>query len=114
LTLELHGYRVATARDGVDALDWLSRGEQPGLILLDMMMPNLDGEGVVAAVRRQPSLRSVPIVLLSRHWEAMKKAADLDVTASLVKPIPADVLLATVARVIADGAEQPAGAAPDH
>jgi CheY-like chemotaxis protein len=96
MLLELHGYRVITARDGVEALERLSGGEEPALILLDMMMPRLDGEGFIAALRREHRER-IPIVMLSGHWQAQRKAAELG-TALLVKPIAAEQVVDVVRR----------------
>jgi CheY-like chemotaxis protein len=59
------GARVTEARDGLEGLE-LARGEPPPeLILADLIMPGLDGLGLCAAIRREPSLDAVPVVLLS-------------------------------------------------
>ena len=62
--LRAAGARVTEARDGLEALD-LARADRPDLILADMAMPGLDGLGLCAALREEPSLDSVPVVLLS-------------------------------------------------
>jgi CheY-like chemotaxis protein len=102
LALELRGYRAVAARDGIEALEWLALGDEPAFVLLDMMMPRLDGEGFVAAVRREPSLRRIPIVLLSGHREVTRKAVELDTAGFLVKPIRTEELLAVVRKFTAD------------
>jgi len=61
--LELHGYVTVTARDGIDGLSQLQAGLRPSLIVLDWMMPNLDGRGVLQHVASDPRLRGIPIVL---------------------------------------------------
>ena len=58
------GARVTEARDGLEALD-LARADRPDLILADMTMPRLDGLGLCAALREEPTLDGVPVVLLS-------------------------------------------------
>jgi CheY-like chemotaxis protein len=58
------GARVTEARDGVEALA-LARADRPDLILADMAMPRLDGLGLCAALREEPGLEGVPVVLLS-------------------------------------------------
>lgn len=58
------GARVTEARDGVEALQ-LARDHRPDLILADVSMPRLDGLGLCAALRREPALRGVTVVLLS-------------------------------------------------
>ena len=58
------GYAVATARDGVETLAAL-RADPPDLLLLDLMMPNLDGWQVHAAMQADPALASIPVCVLS-------------------------------------------------
>ncbi len=58
------GARVIEARDGVHAVD-LARGDIPDLVLSAMEMPRLDGLGLCAALRREPALDGIPVVLLS-------------------------------------------------
>ena len=65
-TLEHQGFRVITARNGQDALNVL-RGMvvAPSVILLDLMMPVMDGYGFVAALRAEPALAALPVVIVS-------------------------------------------------
>jgi CheY-like chemotaxis protein len=63
--LESHGYITVTARDGVDALDELQAGLLPSLIILDWMMPRLDGRGFLKKVASEPRFRGIPIVIHS-------------------------------------------------
>jgi CheY-like chemotaxis protein len=101
MTLETTGYRVEVARDGLDAMERLSAGLRPSLILLDMMMPRMDGEGFLIALRRDPDLAGIPVVLLSAHTAARKKAQELHADGYLVKPVDIDTLLGTVNRFAA-------------
>jgi CheY-like chemotaxis protein len=99
MLLELRGYRAEPARDGVEALERLEHGERPAVILLDMMMPRLDGEGLIAEVQRNPGLGKIPIVLVSGHHDVRQKAAELKAAGFLVKPIAIDDLLALVSEL---------------
>jgi CheY-like chemotaxis protein len=58
------GYRVAIARDGQEGLDQ-AREKQPDVILLDIMMPVLDGYGFLDAQRADPSISDIPVIVLS-------------------------------------------------
>ena len=62
--LRTEGYEVATAQDGVQALDVFSA--QPiDLVLLDVMMPRLDGFGVIEQLRQNPETRDLPVIVIS-------------------------------------------------
>jgi two-component system, chemotaxis family, chemotaxis protein CheY len=63
--LEDEGYVVATARDGLDALAQLRAGLRPSVILLDLMMPRMDGWDFRQAQLRDDDLRDIPIVVIS-------------------------------------------------
>ena len=63
--LEIEGYRVAVAANGREAWDWLRSAPLPALILLDLMMPLMDGAELLGLVRTDARLRSVPVVLVS-------------------------------------------------
>ena len=96
------GFEVETAADGVEALDRLRReGTPPGLVLVDLMMPRLDGEDFVKRMRADPALSRVPIVVMSGHHEARRRAAELGATECLVKPVELDALMAMVHRYAA-------------
>src|SRR5262245_8317879 len=64
--LEVDGYRVVTAIDGVDAIDQLRAGQLPALILADLMMPRMDGEQFILALRRG-GWTTVPVIVMSGH-----------------------------------------------
>jgi CheY-like chemotaxis protein len=96
LVLEAEGYRAVPARDGLDALTLLGTDPLPALILLDFMMPRMDGEALVGAIRPQPRLCDIPVVVMSGHNQAVQKTQSLGVAACLVKPVDVDLLLRTV------------------
>ena len=102
VTLRLGGYRPVTASDGVQALT-LARKRPPDLVLLDLRLPGLDGWEVLAALRDEPALRTVPVVLLTATINAVaaERALDARVADYLVKPVSADDLLDAVERALA-------------
>jgi CheY-like chemotaxis protein len=101
LVLRFQGHHVEEAVDGLDALAQMRAGGRPSLILLDLMMPRLDGEGVVKAMRSDPALADIRICILSGHADAREKAANLGVIGCLVKPLELHQLFAIVAQVAA-------------
>jgi chemotaxis family two-component system sensor histidine kinase/response regulator PixL len=96
MLLELGGYNVETACDGTQALDTLRRGLQPRLILLDLMMPGMDGFQFVNEKRQDPRLYRIPVIIYSGHYDARANAARLGATAYLQKPFDVDSFLKLV------------------
>jgi CheY-like chemotaxis protein len=94
------GYAVVTADDGLAALE-LVQQQAPALVLMDVMMPRMDGRMAFRAMRDHAPGNGLPIVLMS----AMAEPADLDpeIAAFLRKPVDLDDLLALVARLLMDG-----------
>lgn len=92
--LTLEGYTAATAANGREALEYLRRAEAPELILLDLMMPVMDGWEFRREQERDPHLASVPVVVLSALDQ--HRARDIGATAFLKKPLDFDRLLALV------------------
>jgi CheY-like chemotaxis protein len=92
------GARVVEARDGAQALE-LALGDRPDLILADIVMPRLDGLGLCAAVRREPALDGVPVVLLSWRDDFLHRMRELQANAQgyLRKEVPAPEVLDQVA-----------------
>ncbi len=90
-------YDVATATDGMAALEAM-KVRTPELVVSDVMMPRLDGFGLVRAVRSQPETASLPVILLSARAGEESAIDGLDVGADdyLVKPFSARELLARV------------------
>ncbi|MEW1873093.1 SpoIIE family protein phosphatase [Streptomyces caelestis] len=91
------GYQVDTAEDGLAALQAV-RADAPDLVISDVMMPGLDGLGLVAALRTDPRTVSVPVVLLSARagQEASIEGLQAGADDYLVKPFAAAELLARV------------------
>lgn len=99
--LELSGYETAQARDGVEALEVLSKLE-PDLVVLDLALPRLDGFQVAAHVRRDPRRCSVPIVALTGHAtrDVLDRALAAGCDRALCKPCDPDLLLENVRELI--------------
>jgi CheY-like chemotaxis protein len=96
------GYHVAIAPDGEAALDAIRRS-RPDLVVTDVMMPRLDGFGLLRAIREDPALRDLPVVVLSARAGEEAKVEGLEAGADdyLAKPFSARELLARVAANIA-------------
>lgn len=96
--LEDEGYVVASAANGQEALDYLRNGgERPHVILLDLMMPVLNGYGFRAAQLADPALADIPVVVVSADRGARLAAGELQVEHVLPKPVDIGRLLDTVA-----------------
>ncbi len=93
------GYEVATAPNGAEALRLLRAGARPNVILLDLMMPVLDGWGFRAEQLRDPSIASIPVIVFTAYAVSDEAAEKLKADRMLRKPILLRDLFATVARV---------------
>ena len=100
--LDERGYQVTVAPDGEAALDAIRRS-RPDLVVTDVMMPRLDGFGLLRAIREDPALRDLPVVVLSARAGEEAKVEGLEAGADdyLAKPFSARELLARVAANIA-------------
>ena len=96
LALEMEGFEVATAANGREALEELRAGRAPELILLDLMMPIMNGWEFRNAQRADPALAQIPIVILSGDGNVVEKTAALGAAAYIRKPLDLDELHATV------------------
>jgi two-component system response regulator MprA len=93
--LRLEGYNVELASDGAEALELIQRnGDEPDLVVLDVLMPNVDGLEVCRQLRR--SGRRVPVLMLTARDEVVDRVAGLDAGADdyVVKPFSLDELFA--------------------
>ena len=91
------GYEVHTARNGLEGLT-LVASEQPGLVLLDMFMPVMDGAEFRRQQLRDPAIAEVPVVVISAAAGLERKVAPLALAGWLEKPIHIDALFAIVGR----------------
>jgi CheY-like chemotaxis protein len=93
--LEDEGYRVHTAANGHVALDLLLAGRIPDLILVDLLMPEMDGATLIAEMKARPALSLIPVVAMAGDSGHVVGAA-LVCEGYLRKPIGADEVLAVV------------------
>ncbi len=98
---------IAVVSDGVEALQYLRReGEyanapRPDLVLLDLNLPRKDGREVLAEVKEDPSLRSIPVVVLttSKAEEDVLRSYDLHANAYVTKPVDFDRFIGVVRQI---------------
>jgi len=93
-------YRVKAATSGARALDILSNSPDVGLILLDVMMPVMDGYQVLQAIKDNPLTRAIPVIFLTALGEGSDTAHGLSLGAAdyLSKPVDAPLLLQRVSQ----------------
>ena len=96
--LEFEGYLVAGAANGQEAIDHLRSTPRPAAILLDLMMPVMDGFQFRSELMHDPTLASIPVIIISADASVAEKAARMGATAYLRKPIEVDALLHTLER----------------
>lgn len=94
--LSAEGYRVSTAANGREALDQLGAPELPCVILLDLMMPVMNGWQFRAEQEKDPRLSSIPVIVISADAGVFQKADALRAAAILRKPVQLDDLLEKV------------------
>jgi CheY-like chemotaxis protein len=97
--LENAGYRTAEAEDGREALALVQNAEdKPALLLLDLMMPSMDGWQLRAQLRSDPELAAIPFVILTAHAGVLRAVSDVrPETPVLSKPLNVERLLQAVA-----------------
>lgn len=100
-TLKEAGYEVVEAADGKDALSKLG-GKTVHMVLTDLNMPNMDGIGLIRALRSDPAYKFVPIVMLTTESQAEKKQEGkaAGATGWIVKPFNPEQLLTVVKKVL--------------
>jgi DNA-binding response OmpR family regulator len=105
LNLSMHGYRVETVYDGVAALEAV-RSLLPDAVVLDVMMPKLDGIEVLRRIKADPATCDIPVIMLTARvtddevWEGWSAGANLYMT----KPFDLEDLLRSLENVIATSA----------
>ncbi|MCU0551349.1 MAG: response regulator [Leptolyngbya sp. Prado105] len=83
--IKLGGWRVSIANSGQDGLR-IAEAEMPDAILLDMMMPDMDGRKVLHCLRENPQTEAIPVIVLTAHPVAQTEQAALRVIGILAKP----------------------------
>ncbi|YCH32176.1 response regulator [Erwinia sp. D4-22] len=101
-SLEMSGFRVEAATDGVQAMERLKGGYKPDLIITDINMPNMGGLELIAKVRTLPGMRFLPVLALTTESQQEKRdeAKRNGATGWLVKPINAADLLSVIKQVL--------------
>lgn len=95
LTLKAKGYEVITSQSAQEALQLLSGNSQIGLILMDMMMPDMDGYEAIAVIRRSDRFPDIPIVAVTAQAMTGDREKCLQAGANdyISKPIQVDTLI---------------------
>jgi CheY-like chemotaxis protein len=101
--LEADGYQVDTAADGREALEHLRHSAPPSLVVLDLMMPGMDGWRFRAEQRKDPALASIPVLVCSAAQDPSDDGKDLEVAGYVGKPVVFADLLAAVRRYTGAG-----------
>jgi len=103
--LEEGGFHAAVVHNGLQALERLHAGMRPDLILLDMMMPVMNGWEFRREQRAVAEFARVPVIVLTADGDPRRKAASINAQGCLCKPVSLDELLDEVERVcgLSDG-----------
>jgi CheY-like chemotaxis protein len=99
--LEDEGYNVATAANGRQGLDRLVQIPRPDIVLLDMMMPVMNGPAMLAAMTADPDLSAIPVIILSSLPKEAVRARVEGAAEILTKPCTAGEVLAALRRTLA-------------
>src|SRR5262245_45603100 len=98
LVLSLAGYRVQTATNGLCALEQIRSSEHPHLIVLDLMMPLMDGAQFTRHLAQDEALAGIPVLVCSAAGERCRRVMPISPVAYLNKPIELPELVAAVRR----------------
>jgi DNA-binding response OmpR family regulator len=104
-TLKFKGYNAVTARNGQEALELIKR-ERPAMVITDIMMPKLDGFGLVHRMRINPETRNIPVIFLTATYVALEDKAfalNIGVTRFIEKPVNFERFLETIDQLLAQG-----------
>ena len=103
--LTFRGYRVISAHNGKEALETI-QVKRPAIIITDIMMPKLDGFGLVHRLRINPETRDIPVVFITATYIAREDrefALNIGATRFIQKPVDLEKFLATIAELAAQG-----------
>jgi CheY-like chemotaxis protein len=100
IMLEQHGYRTFTATDGLDGLQQVQT-HRPDLIISDIMMPNLDGIEMVKTLRRIPTCKEIPVLMLSAYGtNKLFEAINAGASHVMRKPLEFDYFFMAIKRLL--------------
>ena len=102
VTLEGEGYRTIDASDGREALEKI-RKEKPDLVLLDIVMPKMDGFEVLSQLKKDPVLKEIPIIMLTAKGQKpdQEKGRRLGAQDYIAKPFSPSALLKRIEEILA-------------
>jgi DNA-binding response OmpR family regulator len=103
-TLKFKGYQAVTAYNGQEALEIIRR-ERPSLVITDIMMPKLDGFGLVHRLRIDPETRDIPVIFLTATYVALEDKAfalNIGVTRFIEKPVNFEKFLDTIKELLSE------------
>jgi DNA-binding response OmpR family regulator len=107
LVLTRAGFKVSEAADGREALS-MARESRPDVVLLDLMMPVMDGWDCLIKMKEDPHLQSVPVIVITAKAEREDRIRALQYAADyIIKPVDTDALVRTVRRVLGELAPGP-------
>jgi CheY-like chemotaxis protein len=98
LILSGEGYRVHTAANGEVALEQMRTSERPELVLLDLMMPVMDGFQLRERMKQEKALADIPVIVCSAQGRLRERSTTLNAADYLDKPVDVPALLAAVRR----------------
>jgi DNA-binding response OmpR family regulator len=101
-TLTIRGYRVITACNGAEGLEMIRR-ERPALVIADIMMPKMDGFGLVHRLRINPETRTIPVIFITVTYitrEDREFALNIGATRFIQKPIDFEQFLKTIGELL--------------
>jgi CheY-like chemotaxis protein len=100
-SLEIFGYDVVTAHNGAEALETLKHSTRPSVIILDMMMPVMDGEAFLRARRDEPLFQAIPVVVMTAFPHVKAEGANT----LLKKPVALETLLRVLSEICPTGTQ---------
>ncbi len=98
LFLQADGYRIGRASNGKEAMAWLLSREAPGVILLDLTMPIMDGQQFLTIKEADPALANIPVVVMTAVSDCSQLMIDHQVSECLAKPASPGALLDALER----------------
>ncbi len=101
LMLKSRGYKVSVALDGLEGIE-KATNEHPDLILLDIMMPGMDGYEVCMRLRTEPDIKDIPIIMLTAKddHESVARCFELGADSYIVKPFSLPTMVSKLAQFL--------------
>lgn len=99
--LNLENYDTISAFTGEESIK-KAKSEQPMLILLDFMLPDMTGKQVVERIRRDDALKDIPIILISATHDLIEICKEIQIQGIIEKPFDLETLTSTVAKITAN------------